>query len=116
MPKIKSINKADANGTHLQDYLYVDYKSIVARYGQPISVVDGYKIDAEWIIEWEDGLVGTIYNWKNGKNYLGKDGIPLVKINEWNIGGKNKIVVRRIRDDIINAWPVFDEIRQEASE
>jgi len=115
MPKIKSINKADAEGTCLQDYVTVDYKTIVDRYGEP-TTSDGYKIDAEWIIEWEDGLIGTLYNWKNGKNYLGEDGLPVEEIWEWNIGGRYKTVAKRIRDDLLNAWPVFDEIRQEASE
>lgn len=115
MPKIKSINKADAEGTCLQDYVTVDYKIIVERYGEP-TTSDGYKIDAEWVIEWEDGQVGTLYNWKNGKNYLGEDGTPVERIIEWNIGGKSKIAGKRIRDDLLNAWPVFDEIRQEVSE
>ena len=115
MPKIKSINKADADGTCLQDYVTVSYQTIVAKYGNPITS-DGYKVDAEWIIQWDDGQVGTLYNWKNGKNYLGEDGLPVEKIKEWNIGGKSKIVGKRIRDDLLNSWPVFDEIRQEASE
>lgn len=115
MPKIKSINKADAAGTCLQDYVTVGYKTIVERYGQP-TTSDGYKVDAEWVIEWEDGQVGTLYNWKNGKNYLGEDGTPVERIIEWNIGGKSKIAGKRIRDDLLNAWPVFDEIRQEVSE
>jgi hypothetical protein len=115
MPRIKSINQADADGTCLQGYVSVDYKTIVTKYGEP-TTSDGYKIDAEWIIKWEDGQVGTLYNWKNGKNYLGDDGLPVEKIKEWNIGGRNNLVVKRIRDDLLNAWPIFDEIRQEASE
>ena len=115
MPKIKSINQADAIGTSLQDYVSVDYQTIVAKYGPPTTSV-GYKIDAEWIIEWDDGQVGTLYNWKNGENYLGEDGLPVEEIYEWNIGGKNKLVGKRIRDDLLNAWRIFDEIRQEAYE
>lgn len=115
MPKIKSINKANAIGTCLQDYINVSYDKIVEKYGIE-TTSDGYKIDAEWIIEWSDGKVGTIYNWKNGKNYLGEDGLEVNKIKDWNIGGKDKIVVKRIRDDLLNAWPIFDEIRQEVSE
>jgi hypothetical protein len=115
MPKIKSINEANAEGTCLQDYVTVGYKTIVERYGPP-TTSDGYKIDAEWIIEWDDGQVGTLYNWKNGKNYLGENGTPVERIKEWNIGGKSKIAGKRIRDDLLNAWPVFDEIRQETSE
>lgn len=115
MPKIKSINQASAIGTCLQDYISVSYDRIVAKYGNPIEG-DGYKIDAEWVIEWKDGLIGTIYNWKNGKNYLGKAGLKIERIEEWNIGGNDKVVAKRIRDDLLNSWPILDEIRQEVSE
>lgn len=115
MPKIKSINKASPDGTFLLDSIDTDYAKIVEKYGNP-TTVDGYKSDAGWVIEWDDGRVGTIYNWKNGKNYLGKDGLEVNKIKDWNIGGKDKIVVKRIRDDLLNSWPIFDEIRQEVSE
>ena len=115
MPKVRSVNQADINGTCLQGHVSITHDKIVAKYGQPIEG-DGYKIDAEWIIEWEDGLIGTLYNWKNGKNYLGREGTPIKKIKEWNIGGHNKLVVKRIQDDLLRSWPVLDEIRQEASE
>lgn len=115
MPKIKSINKANACGTSLQGYLYASYSKIVAKYGLPIEG-DGYKTDAEWIIQWEDGLVGTIYNWKNGKNYMGQSGLEVEDINEWNIGGVKKIIESRINDDIKNSWPVFDDIRMSSHE
>ena len=115
MPKIKSINAVSPDGTCLQGYLNATYQKIVDRYGSPIEG-DGYKTDAEWIIKWDDGIVRTIYNWKNGKNYLGESGLPIENITQWNIGGNKKIVEKRINDDILNAWPVFDEIRQEVSE
>ena len=46
MPRIKSINQANAIGTSLQDYVSVDYQTIVAKYGPP-TTSDGYKIDAQ---------------------------------------------------------------------
>lgn len=115
MPKIKSINKASNHMTFLQDYIYIDYDKIVEKYGEP-TFGDGYKTDANWVIEWSDGKVGTIYNWKNGTNYLGENGLETHKIKEWNIGGRDKTVAKRIRDDLLNDWPIFDEIRQEVAE
>lgn len=114
MPKISSLNKASADGTCLQGYLYCHYNDIVKIYGPPLLVDD--KSDVEWVIKWEDGLVGTIYNWKNGKNYLGNDGLKVEDINEWHIGGKTKIVKTRIINQIKNYWPIFDDIRMEAEE
>lgn len=115
MPKIKSINEVSPDMTSLQGYITTTYAKLVEKYGEPLKD-DGYKSDAEWIIEWEDGAIGTIYNWKNGKNYLGNRGSEVEDITDWNIGGHKGIVVKRIRDDLLNSWPVFDEIRQEVAE
>jgi len=115
MPKIKSINEVSPDMTSLKGSINTTYAKLVKRYGEPCES-DGYKSDAEWIIEWEDGVIGTIYNWKNGKNYLGDYGDEVEDITEWNIGGHKPIVVKRILDDLKNSWPVFDEIRQEVSD
>jgi len=114
MPKINSINKANPCGTCLQGYLTASYDEIVKKYGKPIKGIDLLLV--EWIIEWEDGVVGTIYNWKNGKNYLGEYVLEIENIKEWNIGGNNKIVEKRINDDVKNSWPIFDDIRMEAQD
>lgn len=115
MPKVKSVNEASPDMTSLKCSITTTYAKLVERYGEPCES-DGYKSDAEWIIEWEDGVIGTIYNWKNGKNYLGDGGEEVEDITDWNIGGHKQIVVKRIRDDLLNSWPIFDHIRQEVSE
>lgn len=115
MPKVKSINKVSPGTTSLKGSITITYAKLVERYGEPCESA-GYKSDAEWDIEWEDGVIGTIYNWKNGKNYLGDEGEEVEDITDWNIGGYKEIVVKRISDDLLNSWPVFDEIRQEVSE
>lgn len=114
MPKISSINKVSPIGTSFQGYLLSSYENIVRVYGDPME--GDYKTDVEWVIKWEDGLVGTIYNWKNGKNYLGEKGLEVEDITEWNIGGAKKIVETRINNQVKNSWPIFDEIRMEAEE
>jgi hypothetical protein len=116
MPRIMSINKACASGTCLQGYLNSSYEDIVKTYGEPNQMVDGFKTDVQWTIKWVDGSIGTIYNWKNGRNYMGELGLDVANIKEWNIGGDKKIVVKRIIDDVKNSWPVFDNIRMDASD
>ena len=54
-----------------------------------LSISDG-KTDVEWDIEFQDGTYLHIYNWKNGKNYLGDDGLETDQITEWNVGGHSK--------------------------
>ena len=84
-------------GTHgLARLSNLSYARIVEMFGEPSSQYDDFKSDAEWMIQFDDGEVATIYNWKNGKNYCGPDAPPVEDIREWNVGGKNNDVVLRL--------------------
>jgi len=86
----------DILGTSLVGEINVSYETLKRIFGNPKSG-DGYKVDAEWEIEFEDGEVATIYNYKNGKNYNGRNGTPKTKIFDWHIGGRGEDdVVERI--------------------
>lgn len=104
--KFKTHNDKDISvgGTHRQGQIITTYRDIVNTFGKPSKDYDDYKSDAEWNIEFENGMVATLYNYKNGINYLGrKEGIPKTKITEWNIGGVDKTVVSLIQLAIIQA-------------
>ena len=115
MPKITKVNCKSINifGTCFQGYLLCTYDKLVDRLGVP-TTSDGYKTDAEWAIEFADGTVATIYNWKDGKNYCGVDGKDVKDITEWHIGGSKKEVETWVNDYVKNSWSAFDDIRQEA--
>jgi hypothetical protein len=88
---IKTLKNFDkVNGTSLVGTLNVNYDDLVELFGEPMAGYD-YKTDAEWALELcfhgGESHVVTIYNWKNGKNYLGKDGLDVDKITRWNVGG-----------------------------
>lgn len=85
------------NMTSLQGYLTASYERLVELFGEPTEG-DGYKVDAEWIVEMDDGTVATIYNWKNGRNYCEDDGLYVEEITEWHIGGHNKRAVHLVED------------------
>lgn len=89
----------DINMTHLLGYCenLTRYSDLVALFGEPTDG-DGYKVDAEWCIEFEDGKVATIYNYKTGKNYCGKSGfsVDILAGQDCHIGGKDEIVVERV--------------------
>jgi hypothetical protein len=88
----------DVNGTCLVGHITAHYSELVDVFGNPTEG-DGYKVDAEWKIEFEDGTVGTIYNWKNGPNYCGEHG-KLPEFNtDWNVGGKG-----------YDSWSFIDEV------
>lgn len=85
--------------TCLQGHLNAEYYVLNKLFGNPLPG-DGYKIQAEWVIEFEDPenegktLVGTIYDWKMGDEYLGEGEGTLPKyIESWNIGGHSPRVV-----------------------
>jgi hypothetical protein len=77
------------NGTCLQGYVDANYADLCEKFGEPTDS-DGYKVDAEWLIEFADGTVATIYNYKDGKNYCGEEGLDVEDITDWHIGGKSK--------------------------
>lgn len=84
----KTHNDADIeiNGTSLQGEVDASYKELCDLFGSHHDG-DGYKVDAEWYVQFEDGTVATIYNWKNGRNYCGESGQDLEQIRDWHIGG-----------------------------
>jgi len=85
-----------AVGTSLQGYVDTTYRKLVSVFGKATKG-DGYKTDAEWIVQFSDGTIATVYNYKDGKNYNGKDGLPLSKIRDWHIGGRSKRAVTLVK-------------------
>lgn len=81
-----SNNFGKASGTSLQGEIIVTYRQLVAVLGLPAEG-DGYKTDAEWVIEFDDGVCITVYNWKNGPCC-----VPFVNIEDitvWHVGGRD---------------------------
>lgn len=79
----------DANFTYLIGRLVASYDELVTIFGEPMPG-DGSKVDAEWRIQFSDGTVVTIYNWKNGRAYMGPAGLPTNLIGVWNVGAKSQ--------------------------
>lgn len=87
----------DTNMSHLQGYVYADYEELVDAFGSPMThSFDDYKVDAEWHILFADGNVASIYNWKNGKNYMGRQGMDVEDIRQWHVGGFSTIALLRV--------------------
>lgn len=81
----------DTNGTCLQGYLdNVPYERLEALFGRPLDVWGCDKVQAEWELQFDDGKVATIYDWKNY-------GTPYEQVRDWNIGGYDSEVVARIQ-------------------
>lgn len=79
--------------------LRVDYATLKKIFGKP-SINNGNgkgsKIRKEWIIS-IDGVVCTIYDWKQGYDYTKpKGGMPL-KETRWSVGGSHRISFRLVQ-------------------
>ena len=76
------------------------YAQLKKAFGEQHCDGDGYKTDAEWMLGFEDGTVAAVYNWKNGVNYMGEQGIAVEHIKQWNVGGFSKDAVRRVKAEL----------------
>ena len=81
----KVSSEKDANGTCKQGMIDTDYSLIVKYLGEPV-ILNGDKSQAEWVIEFEDGVIATLYDWKES---IAKETVTL-----WTIGGNSKKAVR----------------------
>jgi hypothetical protein len=80
--------KIEISATSLMGYIDISYNELVDVLGKP-TTGDPYKVDAEWVILFEGTCPATIYNYKDGHNYLGQSGLDVDKIRDWHIGGKD---------------------------
>ena len=77
--KFKTGEHVPVGGTSFKATVSVTYSKLVHILGEPTST-NGDKTLADWYIQFEDGTIATIYDWKNyGKK---KEHIKI-----WHIGG-----------------------------
>ena len=88
------MERVNTNGTSLQGEFCFPYSWMVDFFGEPNGDSDGYKTDVEWWFEC-NGVVATIYNWKDGPNYTG--GGRVEDLTEWHIGGHDGRAIELIR-------------------
>ena len=81
----KSVHWEAGARTFGQGQISVSYEHLVKIFGKPDpDAGDDFKTDAHWVLEFEDGMIATVYNWKNGPKYGGPD---IKWVLEWNVGG-----------------------------
>jgi hypothetical protein len=78
--------------TSLQGYVPARYDQLVKVFGEPTD--SGDKTTAEWALQFEDGTVATIYDWKEYETPMG--------LYNWHIGGMSKKAVSRVQDAMAN--------------
>ena len=87
-----AVNTTSGNGTHLQGSVMTTLARLKELLGKP-EYEDhiGWpheKTTTEWVLEFEDGVVATIYDWK--------ERFQPTEEYDWHIGGKSKVAAHRV--------------------
>ena len=91
---MKFTNDAIINGTSYKGEVSITYSELVSIFGKPTSGPnsDLDKVTCEWCLEYEDGTIATLYDWKTGHTPFG--------LYEWHIGGHDYTAVERVLETI----------------
>lgn len=88
--KTHNDKEIDVNFSSFQGNITTDYSVLKKLFGVP-GIGDDYKVSAEWDIEFEDGVIATIYDYKTSKKYCGnKTGVNKTNNKYWHVGGFDK--------------------------
>ena len=82
--QFKSDSTVSISGTCLQGYIETTYDELVSVFGEPTRL-QGDKVTVEWKIQFSDGTIASIYDWKLSETPM--DYYP------WHIGGMSKDAV-----------------------
>lgn len=83
-----------ANGTGLAGYCEAKYAEIEEVLGEPSFGPDDPsgdgKVTCQWILQFEDGTIATLYDYKHGCTPFG--------LYRWHIGGISRAAVDRMQE------------------
>ena len=80
--------------TSRKGFIETTYADLCRTFGAPTIFV-GDKTNAEWFIEFDDGSIATIYDWK-------LDHVPLGPYR-WNIGGFDVFAVASVHNAVLES-------------
>ena len=92
--KHKKCNVAKTYNTSKKGFIETTYADLCRTFGAP-SIFVGDKTNAEWFIEFEDGSVATVYDWK-------LDHVPLEPYR-WHIGGFDAFAVASVHNAVLES-------------
>jgi hypothetical protein len=94
---MKSKRTQETAGTWLQGYtVTTTRRKLSLAFGEPVEYGEGGKVTIEWGIQFEDGTIATVYDWKRYEQ-----GIPeLDELMFYNIGGISPDAVARVEETL----------------
>ena len=92
----------DANETCGQGSICAHYNELVAAFGEPLGPSGDGKVQAEWVVKFENGIIATIYDWK-------QYGVPPCEIVNWNIGGRSWLAEHNVNEVLLELRAANDD-------
>ena len=97
-------------GTYGNGKLDVDYTTLKQLFGKPVrdsKSGKGSKVRKQWVFS-IDGVVCTIYDWKQGYDYTRPKGGLALRDTEWTVGGSHPIC-KRLVQGVIDSYRIRGE-------
>ena len=86
------ISTTKSVGTSLQGYVEATRSFLELLLGEPTEYGEGDKVTTEWAVEFDNGVIATIYDWKRYEM-----GAPeMDEVIEWHIGGNGNEAVYQV--------------------
>lgn len=86
-----------SHGSHYLAVISPTFAQLKEAFGDPCMFVgspaDDGKVRCEWILEWDDGSISTIYDWKMHH-------VSIESLTDWHIGGFDMKVVDHITREL----------------
>lgn len=93
------------NGTHLQGYVETTFEHLVELFGD--SLGGGDKTTQEWVVEFSDGTIATVYDWKEYETPMG--------MYHWHVGGTSKQALWNMEKAVKGNIPVVANFSKETA-
>jgi hypothetical protein len=91
---MKATRTEETGGTWLQGHIVTTRASLTEVFGEPTRYDEGDKVTVEWGLQFEDGTIATVYDWKRYE-----EGTPeLYEEITYNIGGLTVEAVARVKE------------------
>lgn len=86
--------KLNVAGTSLVGTVNTSYRRLVERFGEPtLGRSDDEKVQVEWHIKFKDGVIATIYDWK--------EVTTPDAVTEWHVGGFEHMALVYVIDELV---------------
>jgi hypothetical protein len=89
-------------GTSRKGHMIASRKKLIETFGEPClfepSTME--KVQIEWCLQFGDGTVATVYDWKQYGHIPDQD-----EEVQWNIGGRSRDAVEHVLDAVgLSSW------------